>query len=197
VASGEGDVSVDEGERIRLIKEAFADPRVPLMRIGAMMTTRCQDAFEDQGREEEWPERITPNIPGILSDLERGVGVPARRFQPRPAVVDTGRLRNSITWRLVEGAAVEIGTNVPYAALQQWGGEVTIPITGPMKARLAQLIMDDPDRFSSLDHLLDRDEWNQRVARRVFITVTPVDREDIVQIVRDWFTKPRSFTVRG
>jgi len=197
VATGEGDVSIDEGERIRLIREAFADPRVPLMRIGAMMTTRSQDAFEDQGRDEEWPARITPNIPGILSDLERGAGVPARRFQPRPAGVDTGRLRNSITWRLVEGAAVEIGTNLPYAALIQWGGEVTIPITGPMKSRLAALIQDDPDRFGSLEHLLEMDEWNQRVSRRVFITVTPVDREDIVQIVRDWFTKPRSFTVRG
>ncbi len=192
MASGQGDVSIDEGDRIRLIKEALADPRPPLIRIGAMLTTRSQDAFTDQGREEEWPERITPNIPGILSDLERGATPPARRFQPRPAAIDTGRLRNSITWHLIENAAVEVGTNLPYASLIQFGGVVMIPITGPMKSRLSDLIADDPEHYETLEHLLHKDEWKQRVASRVFVTVTPTDEEDIIEVVRDWYTKPRT-----
>lgn len=37
-------------------------------------------------------------------------------------LLDTGRLRNSITYRLIGRHAVEIGSNVEYAAIHQFGG---------------------------------------------------------------------------
>lgn len=40
-------------------------------------------------------------------------------------LLDTGRLRDSIAHRLRGAKAVDIGTNVRYAAIHQFGGEIT------------------------------------------------------------------------
>ena len=45
-----------------------------------------------------------------------------RRKGSSQPLLDTGRLRNSISFRLI-GNGVEVGTNVRYAAIHQFGGE--------------------------------------------------------------------------
>lgn len=45
-----------------------------------------------------------------------------RRKRSSKPLLDTGRLRNSIASRLVGPAAVEVGSNVAYAAIHQFGG---------------------------------------------------------------------------
>lgn len=46
-----------------------------------------------------------------------------RRKGSSQPLLDTGRLRNSIAWRLV-GDGVEVGTNLRYAAIHQFGGTI-------------------------------------------------------------------------
>ena len=67
---------------------------------------------------------------GIIADLHAGKKVPAaRRLEPRPALRDTGRLANSIAFR-VAGDSVEVGSNVEYAGTHHHGGETeSKPIT--------------------------------------------------------------------
>ena len=61
--------------------------------------------------------------------LRRFVGA----YNTAKPLLDTGRLRNSITYRLLGASGVEVGSNVAYAALHQFGGQagrgkkVTIP----------------------------------------------------------------------
>lgn len=49
------------------------------------------------------------------------VGVRAQADVAPRAPIDTGRLQNSINWRLQGDSAVAIGTNVEYAIYQEFG----------------------------------------------------------------------------
>ncbi len=116
----------DLGSKLKGIEKLLANPKPILKQIGAVMLSESQDAFRNQGFEgSKWPARQSPNVFGIIADFHMGRRKPpARRFQDRPALMDTGRLRGSISFRVVDARSVEVGTNLPYAAPQHFGLEV-------------------------------------------------------------------------
>lgn len=124
-------------ERLLTDREA---QRGLLDQIGALYVSASQKSFSEQRwGSTAWPARYPSqrspkiNIAGVIKDFNAGRRKPLKsRFQDRPALVDTGDLKRSISHRVVvEGgeAYVEIGTTLPYATLQQYGGTSTIVIT--------------------------------------------------------------------
>ena len=117
-----------------------------LNQIGALITSQAQGAFQQQrlgdiawlGR---YPGMADPfvNIAGLVSDLNAGGQPKARRFQRRPAGIDTGRMMNSITWETTRDS-VSIGSNVEYATFHQEGGISFMPVTAAAKAGLAEFL---------------------------------------------------------
>jgi phage gpG-like protein len=122
----------DRGAKIRRIERALEKPEAALKQIGAMMVAESQQSFRDQTfGTQSWDPRAVPNTFGIISDFYNGrKEPPKRRFEPRPALKDTGRLAASIAFQLVGTDAVEVGTNLPYAAAHHNGEVVqSEPIT--------------------------------------------------------------------
>ena len=153
--------SYDVGARVRGIAALLAKPETLLKQFGALIVLRGQKAFKDQRRGSfAWKERAAPNVPGILSDIRRGANPPKRRFEPRPAVVDTGHLAGSIAARVTGAKTVEVGTVVPYASVQQFGGEVDIPIDMDLKTKIRAF-------------LKKQERKAQDMARRAFGPVGP------------------------
>lgn len=153
--------SYDVGARIRGIAALLAKPETLLKQFGTLIALRAQKAFKDQRRGSfAWKERATPNVPGILSDIKRGANPPKRRFESRPAVVDTGHLAGSIAFRVTGAKTVEVGTVVPYASIQQFGGEVDIPIDMDLKRKIKAF-------------LGKQDRKAQNAARRAFGPIGP------------------------
>ena len=185
------EVEIDKGRKLRLVEDRVRNPGQVLARIGRMVANRAQAAFRLQKRGEDiWPPRGVPNIAGILSDLEKGSSVKKRRFDDRPAGVDTGRLRQSIAWTIIDSTTVEIGTVVEYASKIQFGGEEVIPITKEMKDGLAKFIGEDPELSADLGFLLKADEYKVNIPPRPFVVVTVQDEEDIRTIVVASIAKP-------
>jgi hypothetical protein len=55
--------------RYKLIEDRLKNPRGMMERIGAMLTSRAQRAFDEQKRGSvKWPPRSVPNIAGIVDD---------------------------------------------------------------------------------------------------------------------------------
>lgn len=134
----EGRATFDPGDKLRRIAGKLEDPQGALTKIGAMMVAESQRAFKAQefgGR--KWPERAPVNIFGIIADFAAGKKAPpARRFESRPALRDTGRLASSIAFR-VSGDTVEVGTTVEYAGVHQKGGKVeSKPLTSAVRTAL-------------------------------------------------------------
>lgn len=58
-----------------------------------------------------------------------------RRKGSSKPLLDTGRLRNSIASRLLGAGGVEVGTNLKYAAIHQFGGKAGRGLTVSIPAR--------------------------------------------------------------
>lgn len=97
--------------------EAGADLAPAMDAIGAALLYSTQRRFEAQAKPDggAW----APFAPSTLKRM------PARR-QPAQLLRDRGRLYGSLTF-LADQGGVEVGTNLAYAGIHQFGGEIPRP----------------------------------------------------------------------
>lgn len=177
-------VTVDGGQGLRVISSKLGDPSEALDGIGAYLTSQTQKAFREQRRGDAvWPGRMNPNVPGIVSDLNRGSTPPGRRFSDRPALVDTGRLRASFSWRRRGRSEVVVGTQLDYAAVHQRGGNVDVVLTPTGRANLREFLRDRKDLRPALGWLFQRPRFTVRVRPRPFLAITRDDQRAIGDLV--------------
>lgn len=137
----------NEGSRFRALRGAFENPRQILTAIGVLTMKESQRAFrEERLGSARWKSRgetgMNPNWPAILRDFALGRSAPpARRFQDRPVLYDTGLLKKSVTFQLVGSDTVVVGSNLHYADALHAGRETkTDPITRQVQDRLEEWI---------------------------------------------------------
>jgi phage gpG-like protein len=175
------------------LRAASKDPGPLLESIGLLMAGRTQAAFRDQGRGgNQWPGRGVPNRIGILEDLRAGRTPPERRFEARPAGIDTGRLRSSIAYR-VEGNSVVIGSNLSYASDVQRGSPKTIQVQGDLRKALAAWLRSlTGDRRAAMrrafGYLFHVGALTVKVPARPFVLLTEDDRKKILALARAYYT---------
>jgi len=191
--------SFDEGDRIRLIGKNIANPAAALKAVGVHLSSQYQRAFDRQGlkRRDEWKPRGVPNKAGIISDLNKGgKTVKQRRLEPRKALIDTNRLRGSISWRQISDTSIEVGSNVPYASVHNFGGESEVPVTAQAQTTLRDALKKKkpPKLIQVLGRAFARrmlkvDSFKVRVPERKFVGITPSLRVDVTQIVARFVAK--------
>lgn len=173
-------------------ERVFADPTPALRAIGAIMVAESQDAFKAQKfGEEEWKPRSVPNVMGLIADFALGRREPlARRFESRPALLDTGRLKQSIAFRVVSNEAVEIGSNLEYAATMQFGGEVeSEPVTSEMQEAIWRWLKTDSGKpyKKNVGFLLNKNQTNKTVQSsvppRTFVGISDQTIADITEML--------------
>lgn len=132
---------------VTTIEENIRDLSGVLDSVGFFLVSVSQRAFAEQGNPPgSWPARRVPNIAGVISDLRHSSRIKDRRFDPRPALVDTGELRRSVWWETHQNG-VTIGSYGPaqaYADVQHSGGESeTEEITSDVVKRLREWLQRD------------------------------------------------------
>lgn len=183
---------VEKGAKIRRIEGNLENPAAALKQVGILMVAESQQAFRDQKLGDKvWDARGPINIMGIIADFHAGKKEPAaRRFERRPVLMDTGRLRASIAYQLVSNDTVEVGSNLPYAATQHHGGESeSKPINEQVRSALnAWLKKKGKPYRRSLGWLLNkkfRDKTiTTTVKARPIVAVTKQTIEDVQEVVR-------------
>lgn len=129
-------VTFVKGAKWTRLEHNLANPEKALKAIGIVMVAESQRAFTEQRLgDTAWPERAPVNVFGLLYDFSVGRTEPLqRRFERRPALRDTGRLAQSIASRVGGNNTVEVGSNVEYASVHQFGGETeSVPMTSGMR----------------------------------------------------------------
>ena len=192
--------TIDQGDKLRDINSLVGgrppggeepkpqgpdDPMPRLLKqIGALVSAKAQTRFKTQefgGL--PWAARSVPNLAGAIADLATGPSVKRRRFDERPANVDSGNLRSSIDFRISGVDEVTIGSNLPYAGDAQFGGPSTIAITATVHKNLATYLARNPD--SPLAVLLPLDELKIDRAERIFVGLDDDDRRKIRRLIED------------
>lgn len=157
--------------------------------VGLYMVGKAQGAFREQGRPSNaWPGRAPVNRIGILLDLQQGRKPPERRFESRPAAIDTGRLRQSIAYRVQDNSVV-VGSNLPYASDVQRGSSKTIPVDRrALAAWLRGLSGARKDQMRrAFGPLFASGSLTVKVPPRPFLVVTDEDRRQINDLARKFF----------
>lgn len=187
-------LSVDWGSRFLAFKDAVKKPLRALNQMGAILKGRTKAGFQDQGRPAgSWPERAVPNVPGILQDHHEGADAPkSRRFDPRPALIDRGLMRDGVNHQVIGGTRLEVGMSGPaqeYVDKHQFGDpeNETLPNTPEFKEwlwRWLQTSEGEPWK-GRLGYLLNKarlgpEKWAIR-ARPIFV-LTPEDVTDIAEL---------------
>lgn len=137
-----------EGVAFKRLEAKLKNPTPLLKQVGSILVAASQRAFRDQkfgaiAWKPRYPRQSAPklNLAGALQDLNKGMSAPKPgRFKDRPALKDTGNLRNSIVFRLEGKDAVVVGTSMEYAQVQHEGGVTTQVITDKARHTLAKLL---------------------------------------------------------
>jgi len=184
-----GRATFDEGEKARRMKRALERPERTLKQIGALMVAESQASFARQGfGDTKWRERGPVNVFGILADFEAGKTPPARRFERRPALRDTGRLAASIAYQ-VRSPVVEVGSKLPYARLHQFGGTATsTPITAEIRRKLwAWLQKQGQDIRRQLGWMLNSkfkgETLSAKIPARPFVGISQQTKKTVSRII--------------
>lgn len=141
------DLVIRAGDRDRVLarfRELAEDPTEVMKVVGIVIASSAERAFEEQGIPGDpwlprYPNQNPPKVnkAGLVSDLLQGSSIKGRRFTDRPALMDTGRLLRSLAWEQsvdTRGShIVEVGSNVPYASIHQFGGTSRQPLTPVVK----------------------------------------------------------------
>lgn len=164
-------------------RKRLANKRPALTALGLVLLSKSQNAFKKQRfGKQRWMARKTPNVAGIISDLNRGATPPARRFQGRPALVDTGRLRNSIAMKVMADE-VEVGTKVKYAADHEQGKTKTIRLTKAGRANLSGLLSRRRGLRDSLGFLFKKSTIRVKLPKRQIVGADAEDLERMRDLV--------------
>lgn len=200
--------------RVRILYERVKNPAFALTAAGTLLASRARARFTNQGTggafrsaigqaaeiilpgmfgafiggmTGKWPARRVPNVLGIISDLEAGRSIQAKRFEARPALVDTGALRDSIRFT-VAGTSVTLLSSMPYASLHEKGGTITRTVPRSILPGLAQFLKSQPEHRSSLGWLFyyakKRKAIKSTIPARPFLAPTPRDIADAMGAVK-------------
>ena len=176
------------------LRNALNDPRPLLQAVGLLMVGRAQSAFRDQGRGGvSWLPRGVPNRMGVLEDLKAGRSPPSRRWDATPAGIDTGRLRQSIAYRIEGATKVVVGSNLPYASDVQRGATKTLELDAGLRSSLSAWLKklggDKGTRArASFGPLFSLGALTITTPPRPFLTITPDDRREINETARRYFS---------
>lgn len=162
--------------------------------VGEMAVSDAQKNFDDQSFDgKPWDRRYpnqTPfriNVAGAISDLAKGPSVKSRRLQARPAGLDTGNLRASISSKTVGATSVEVGSALEYADRvnrgSNKGGMSSLPVTSTVKDNLEIWLKKNKKFRPFIGYVFKLDELRTNVAPRQFIGVTPTLEKDIAKLV--------------
>lgn len=178
--------------RAKRMRERLNDPTPILKKIGALLVADSQQSFKSQRLGKiRWRRRSVPNVAGLVHDFAKGRKAPKpRRFNERPALMDTGALSRSISFDVQGTKSVVVGSRLKYAKLHQTGGvSRTERITKEVQSRLADWLKTSSGKrwADRLGWLLNKKQTGKthsiRIPRRPFLGLTTQTKRYIKKVI--------------
>jgi len=195
--------SNDREEVLANVRRVLRNPEAILKQVGAALQANAQRAFRDQRLgNDAWPEQYPGqddpfvHTAGLVADLAGGSKISSRRLERSPrALFDTGELFRSLDDQgqidTPDQFTVEVGTNVTYASVHQYGGTSTQPVNDLVREGVRDFIStaEGVPYFLNLFWLTSEDvtELETDVNMRPFLGVAGAE-ERIREIVEEGIT---------
>lgn len=185
-------------EGLRKLRARLRNPAPAARMIGLLLVSESVKAFTDQRLGDvRWPERYPNqpepfvNVAAVLEKANRGRKPRPGDFSRRPALLSTGTLQKSVASQLRGPGTVEVGSQVPYAAIHQFGGTSVQSVTATAKLTLRSWLYTPKGRLrkeaapyaEKLSPLLSKDRHETSIFPRPFVGVTEEAGAKITDIV--------------
>lgn len=143
------------------LKERTGNLTPAMKEIGQIIRSSVIKNFMVGGRPDKWKPNAFATIMGSIGRKKdftkkgRVRAASSRRLSGGKVLIDTGRLRNSITSKAFKDR-VEVGTNVIYAAIHQFGGTAGRGLKVDIPARPFLAIQDEdwPEIRAAVENFL-------------------------------------------
>lgn len=183
-------VIVDDSLVLDTLDKRLRTPRQALQEIGNFLVKQARESFDRQGRNGvRWIARKVPNIMGIIEDLKRGPTIKSSRFAGRPALVDSGGLKNTLRVRTTSDT-VTVASLKSYADLHQRGGKSSIEVTPAVRKNLKEPLRRRPELRPELGFIFRRSQVSTDVPARPFLTLGKEDQPGIEEIIARYVQRP-------
>ena len=187
----------DDPLNLRALRARLDNLEPLLEAIGALLVEQSDLAFAEQRLGEfVWAERYPSqdepfiNIAAALRDLDEAPRIFDRRFDRRPALVDTQQLVKSIQPQVTGEDTVVAGTTVEYAPTHQHGLDTLMLITETMRNNLAIVLSSTPEgsrkeAIRKLRPVVKDKELITQVGPRPFLGTTDQLEQDVKRLTED------------
>ena len=153
-------ISVEDAAARAMLNKLGQMDTAPLMRrLGERIQAWTQDRFD--ANQQQAPD----GTPWAKLNPKYAQNKP-RHLQNRKLTL-SGHLRKSIRWQLLDSQSVLVGTNVPYAAIHQFGGTIR-----PKKGKALAF----GGRFVQ----------SVTIPARPYLGISEQDNKEIQEIIKDW-----------
>ena len=153
-------ISVEDAAARAMLNKLGQMDTAPLMRrLGERIQAWTQDRFD--ANQQQAPD----GTPWAKLNPKYAQNKP-RHLQNRKLTL-SGHLRKSIRWQLLDSQSVLVGTNVPYAAIHQFGGTIR-----PKKGKALAF----GGRFVQ----------SVTIPARPYFGISAQDNKEIQEIIKDW-----------
>lgn len=186
-------IRVDEGPKVRLLRKVTEEAPELMAQWGSYLVDKARQSFRDQKSPlgAAWPARHAPSYANVVAGLSRGILKLSWLTETRPALVQSGTLRDSVTYRVIGPKSVEVTSGLPYARLQHDGGTNTLPVTETVKSNLAAILKVSPILGHgflrpTLGFLFRKTELTVDVPARPWTGVSDEMRADLASMTHDY-----------
>lgn len=182
----------DEGDKVRRWIRDLDKPERALKQIGVLMVAESQASFKRQtfGRK-KWDARAPINVYGLIADFSLPKTPPGRRFDDRPALMDTGQMRATLDYDFLGAKEIEVGSNLGHSGVLNFGGPIeSKPITETVQRRISRWLKTQTDTIRTKLSWLTSPEMTGKtlkgeVAPRPFVGLSDQTVLDIIEVLGD------------
>lgn len=166
--------NLDILERVKDRLGVLEDNQSFLKQISILMYKSVMQNFLEEGTDKEKWKKLSP----MTIAMRRKKGKDAKILQ------DTGRLRNSI-FPVILKDRVTVGTNLEYASIHQFGGEVRIPerIIYPVRKKALRFFIDNEEIFAKY---VKQPPRVAKIPKRPFLWLRQEYKNRIFELAKAW-----------
>lgn len=188
-------LTIKTDDDLAALQARLEAPEEVLDAMGSILKSISLGAFNAQKFGSfSWPARYHGrgdpfiNLAGAIEDLSTGPRVKARRFDKRPAGIDSGRLMQSIEHAVETKGTVSVKALAEYAGKFQKGGKSSIDVTSRTRSNLAKFLKSDTGKpyRERMGFLFNVTEYTLTTIPRPFIGITDEGESEAREAIEEW-----------
>lgn len=174
-------ITVDDAQARELLTRLGQSDTGNLMpRLGEYLLESTQQRFDKQ---------IKPS--GVKWDELSPAYARRKKYHKDKILTLRGYLRSSIRYRVTGAHSVEVGTNIKYAAIHQFGGSIEHNAQSRrvrFRSVAGRVLFAGKRHKKATERWVTRGAYQAEIKARPFLGVSAADEKEIQDIVMDWFS---------